>query len=547
MDATRIARIVELAKTAAGTDADRQWRAAEAQKAFTNAENETSNSLRAGAISAGQGRQHRAEITASLRRYAAGRPPTTDGTLLENSERGLRREYGPDAGIADRNRMDARRATREDRRDAGAFRASYNKGDPQPEWGHSNAYVQQKRNAAQVPTPAQDAAIRNMDLPSVASRLRSNATPTARVTTRAGESGASPAPFRRLDTREANLAFAAAQREGGQQPRKMTFEAEPSPPLQVGVGGANHVGITHHGAQGVVAAVPNMSNESIFRAGSSEDKRRMSNWRADAPGAGRGPLADERRRGIVDKINAQREAGRAQAGNSAAAGPVAATSSAEARAVRLPTAAVSATGSQFPAQQSVIRAAQMEGPPARRVAPAPGGNAADPSFRSALSTAQSLRGADGQKLQGAELVKAFQARMAQRDSASQNIAATPATPRSAVSASLPSQPKTPPAPGHVMPGSPSESPRNSNGKTMRISSSDLDSPTRPGVSVAAPGQSPPPPVAPVLPPAPRRLQYAPNVTLPTTPVASPPRPSGAGQMAQQPMVPPLTLSGRFGG
>lgn len=273
----------------------------------------------------------------------------------------------------------------------------------------------------------------------------------------------------------------------------------------------------------------------------------MSNWRADAPGAGRGPLADERRRGIVDKINAQREAGRAQAGNSAAAGPVAATSSAEARAVRLPTAAVSATGSQFPAQQSVIRAAQMEGPPARRVAPAPGGNAADPSFRSALSTAQSLRGADGQKLQGAELVKAFQARMAQRDSASQNIAATPATPRSAVSASLPSQPKTPPAPGHVMPGSPSESPRNSNGKTMRISSSDLDSPTRPGVSVAAPGQSPPPPVAPVLPPAPRRLQYAPNVTLPTTPVASPPRPSGAGQMAQQPMVPPLTLSGRFGG
>jgi hypothetical protein len=185
----------------------------------------------------------------------------------------------------------------------------------------------------------------------------------------------------------------------------------------------------------------------------------------------------------------------------------------------------------------------------------PKGNMADSSFRSALSTAQSLRGSDGQKLQGKELVDAFQKRMEARSQTAQSSKPEHRSPSGVAienpfggaAAATPSQPKTPPAVGHVMPGAPSESSRNSNGKTMRISSSDLDSPTRPGVSVAAPGQSSPPPVAPALSPAPRRLLHAPNVTLPATPVASPPRPSGAGQMAQQPLVPPLTLSGRFGG
>jgi hypothetical protein len=285
-------------------------------------------------------------------------------------------------------------------------------------------------------------------------------------------------------------------------------------PMLVGEGGANHVSITHRGAQGVTAVVPNMSNESIFRAGSSEDKRRMSNWSADAPGAGRGPLADDRRRAVVDRINAQREANRAQTSSPAVAS--------EQSVRRLPTAAISATETQFPAQQSVIRASQSLGQsperPAPRMAATPKGNSADPSFRSILSTAQSLRGSDGQKLRGADLVKAFQARMAQRDGASQSIAATPATVRPAASAALPSQPKSTPAAGPSQSAAPAESPRNTNGKPMSISARDLDSPPRPGVSVAGPGQSSPPRVAPVLPPAPRRLQYAPHVTLPTTPV-----------------------------
>jgi len=165
------------------------------------------------------------------------------------------------------------------------------------------------------------------------------------------------------------------------------------------------------------------------------------------------------------------------------------------------------------------------------------GNMADADFRKNLSTAQSLRGSDGQKLHGAELLDAFQKRMEARDQTAQSPKPEHRSPSGVaienpfggVAAATPSQPKTPPAVGHVMPPAPTDAKRAAGAALPQMTQ------MRPAAQAPTPAVAAPPAVrTPVRPAA--------------TPVAAPPpRPAGAGQMAQQPLVPPLTLSGRFGG
>lgn len=187
----------------------------------------------------------------------------------------------------------------------------------------------------------------------------------------------------------------------------------------------------------------------------------------------------------------------------------------------------------------------------------PKGNTADPSFRSALSTAQSLRGSGGQKLQGAELVKAFQDRMKARDQTAQSSKPEHRSPSGVAienpfggaAAAAPSQPKTPPAVGHVMPPAPTDAKRAAGVAQPQLAQ------MRPAAQAVAAGGAAafPAQKALIQPQAPTPAVAAPPVARTpvrpaATPVAAPPpRPAGAGQMAQQPLVPPLTLPGRFGG
>lgn len=187
----------------------------------------------------------------------------------------------------------------------------------------------------------------------------------------------------------------------------------------------------------------------------------------------------------------------------------------------------------------------------------PKGNMADSSFRSALSTAQSLRGSDGQKLRGKELVEAFQKRMEARNQTAQSSKPEHRSPSGVAienpfggsAAAAPSQPKTSPAAGHVMPPVPTDTKLPANTAQQQLaqmkpvaqSVASSGAAVFPAQKAALQAQAPTPAVA--APPAARTPAHP--AAMPVA--APPPRPSGAGQMAQQPMVPPLTLPGRFGG
>lgn len=185
------------------------------------------------------------------------------------------------------------------------------------------------------------------------------------------------------------------------------------------------------------------------------------------------------------------------------------------------------------------------------------GNMADSDFQKNLSIARSLRGADGKKLQGKDLVKAFQDRMKAREQTAQSpkpeyrspSGVAIENPFGGAAAAAPSQPKTPPAVGHVMPPAPTDAKRTAGAAQLQMaqmrpaaqSVASSGAAAFPAQKAALQAQAPTPVVAanPVA-----RTQLRPVAA----PVASPPaRPAGAGQLAQQPLVPPLTLSGRFGG
>lgn len=188
---------------------------------------------------------------------------------------------------------------------------------------------------------------------------------------------------------------------------------------------------------------------------------------------------------------------------------------------------------------------------------APTGNMADPSFRSTLSMAQGLRGPDGQKLHGAELVKAFQDRMKARDQTAQSpkpeyrspSGVAIENPFGGAAAAAPRQLKTPPAVGHVMPGRPAEAPP----KPAGAGQAQIDLFRTSGKATAAIGQAAQPAqnallqsAAPV-PATPVPTRVAPAPAQKSAPVAAPPRvPAPTTQVAARPTMRQSPLP-QFGG